>query len=242
MTADIYVSLSGQVALDQRLTTVANNIANMATAGFRAEEVHFEAILSSFGNEATAFATEGGTYISRQPGGVMPTGNPLDVAVDGDGWFGFNLPDGGVAYTRDGRFGLTPEGDLVTATGYPVLDAGGAPIALNPNGGPIDIGGDGTIVQDGDQLGVLGLFLIPETATLERYSDAAILTDQEAVPAVDLVANRVRQGFLERSNVDPVLELTRLITIQRTFDSAQTALDTRNGSLRNAIRDLGPAG
>ncbi len=241
MSTDIYVALSGHVAQQHRLSTVANNVANMATAGFRAEEIHFETILSAFRREQTSFASEGETFISRKPGAVMPTGNPLDVAIDGRGWFAIGLPGGEIAYTRDGRFDLTEAGDLVTVTGHPVLDAGGGPIALDPAAGPVAIGDDGTIVQAGEQAAVLGLFLIPETARLERFSDTAVLSEA-AVPADDLVANRVRQGFLEQANVDPVMELTRLIMIQRDFESIATSLDARNRSLATAIRDLGPTG
>lgn len=242
MATDIYVALSGHVALERRLATVAQNVANLGTAGFRAEEIHFEAILSAVEGESTAFAWEGESYISRRPGGLVPTGNPLDVAIDGRAWFGIATPDGEVAYTRDGRFRMTEAGDLVTATGHPVLDPGGGPIALDPAAGTPAIGRDGTIVQRGERQGVIGLFLLPETADLERFGDSAVVSDAQAAPADDRVANSVRQGFVEKANVDPVMELTRLIMIQRQFESIASALDARDRNLRGAIRELGPSG
>lgn len=240
MATDIYVALSGQVALERRLATVANNVANLGTTGFRAEEVDFETILSVFRRETTAFAAEGGTYLSRRPGPVEATGNPLDVAIDGPGWFGIDVGGGEIAYTRDGRFSMTPAGDLVTATGHAVLDAGGAPVALDPRAGPVSIGRDGTVVQDGERAGVIGLFLLPPAARLERFGDAAVKSDVAAEPAEDLVANGMRQGFVEGSNVEPVMELTRLVMIQRQFESLATTLESRDRSLADAIRELGP--
>lgn len=240
MSADIYVSLSGHVAIERRLATIANNIANLGTTGFRAEEVHFEAILSSFRGQATTYANQGDTYLSRRAGALVPTGNPLDLAIVGDAWFAIDVGGGDVAHTRDGRFTLTEAGDLVTATGHAVLDAGGGPIAVDPAAGPVEIGNDGTIAQNGQRVGVVGLFLIPDSARLQRFGDAAVVADADAVPADDLVANGVRQGFLEQANVDPVLEITRLIMVQRGFESVANAIEARDQSLRSAIRQLGP--
>jgi len=241
MTADIYVSLSGHIAKQERLTTIAGNVANLATPGFRAEEVHFEAILSRLGAENTAFSDEGGTFISRRSGAVMPTGNPLDVAIEGPGWFGLQTGGNAVAYTRDGRFTMTEDGRLVTVTGHEVLDAGGAPIALAPRGGTVSIREDGTIVQGGNVAGVVGVFMLPENAELSRFGDTAVLSDVEGVPAEDPLSNRVKQGFVEGANVDPVRELSRLIMIQREFESVANSLQMRDRSLRNAISQLGPS-
>ena len=107
-----------------------------------------------------SFASPGQTYVVRNQGPITHTGNSLDVAVDGDGWFGLETPTGTV-YTRDGRFHMTANGDLQSVNGYGVLDSGGSPITLDPSGGPVQIGEDGAISQGGKRLGVIGLFTHP---------------------------------------------------------------------------------
>src|ERR1700712_3156676 len=102
MQSSFYVGLSGQMAIDKRLQTIANNIANMNSAGFRASGVSFDTVMSSTGDVPVAFSSEGQDYISRIGGEMTKTDNPLDVAVQGDAWFGIKTP-AGVAYTHDGR-------------------------------------------------------------------------------------------------------------------------------------------
>jgi flagellar basal-body rod protein FlgF len=240
MTSSVYVALSAQMALQRRMETVANNVANLNTAGFRAEEVRFETVLSKMGPREVSYADSGDSYISRRSGSVAPTGNPLDVAVTGDAWFGVETPDG-VAYTRDGRMQMTEAGDLVSVDGKPILDAGGAPIALDPRGGPVHIGADGSIVQGTIQVAALGLFTLPDTTRLERYGATAVTSSEPGQPVEDLAAQGVRQGFLEGANVDPIMEMTKLITISRTFDSAAAAIREGEDALTQAVRTLGPS-
>ncbi|WP_245944042.1 flagellar basal-body rod protein FlgF [Acuticoccus kandeliae] len=238
MSSDIYVSLSGQIAMDTRLATVANNVANMRTGGFRAELVTFDTVLSDYRRDQVAFAAVDTVTIDRTPGPIEVTGNPLDVAIVGDGWFGVATPSG-LAYTRDGRFTISPEGDLQTLTGYGVADEGGAPIQVQPADGPLAIGGDGTITQSGRVVGVLGLFSIAPEAGLTRYGDSAVLSDRPAEPIADRVANGVRQGYREGSNVNAVQSITELIEIQRAFERADSAAKDRYASLEQAVRILG---
>src|SRR5919108_4115903 len=157
MQDGLYVALSAQVALDKRLTTIADNVANMSTVGFRATEVKFNDIVSGVGQNSVSFASPGDTYLSPKAGGLRETQNPFDFAIQGDAWFGIETPAGTVM-TRDGRFTMTDTGQLVTHEGYPVLDAGGAPIQLNPLNGPPEAGRDGVIRQNGQLVGAIGLF------------------------------------------------------------------------------------
>jgi len=234
----MYVALSGQMAMAERLSTVANNVANMRTAGFRAETVDFDTVLSDYRQDRVAFASPGRMHIDRAVGPVEATGNPLDLAVAGEGWFGVDTP-AGRAYTRDGRFTINPFGDLVTLTGYNVVDEGGAPIAVNPQGGEIVVGIDGRIEQDGRVLGVVGLFEIPPDAVLTRHGDVALLSNVPAEPIADRTVNGVRQGFREGSNVDAVKSIVELIEIQRAFDRTTTVMRERSASLEEAVRLLG---
>jgi flagellar basal-body rod protein FlgF len=240
MRTNLYVSLSAQVALQKRLDTVANNIANVNTGGFRADGITFETALSKAAEAPTAFVTTGTTYISRLKGSVTQTGDPLDVAIQGDGWLAIQTPDG-VAYTRDGRLQMTAAGDLQTLNGYPVLDAGGAAMQLQADGGQPAIAADGMITQNGRQVGALGLFSIPENAKLTRFDNSAVVPDRAATPILDFSTNSIEQGFSEGSNVNPVLELTKLIEIQRTFDSIATTNQTSETNLNDAIKTLGAA-
>ena len=239
MRSNLYVSLSAQVALQKRLDTVANNVANMNTGGFRADGVTFETALSKAGETSpTAFVTSGATYISRAQGSVTRTDNPLDVAIQGEGWLAIKTP-GGTAYTRDGRMQMTQTGELQTLNGYPVLDAGGAGMLLQADGGPPSIAADGMITQAGRQVGALGLYSIPGEATLSRFGNSAVVPNMAPTPILDFSANSIEQGFSEGSNVNPVLEMTRLIQIQRTFDSISSTNQTSESNLQDAIKSLG---
>lgn len=241
MQPSLYVSLSGQMALMRRLETLAHNVANVTTAGFRSEEIKFDELLSEKTDSPTAFVSAGSTYISRQAGEMVRTENPLDVAVAGDGWLAYQGPNGPV-YTRDGRMTMTPEGELRTLTGYPVLDVGGAPIQLNPNGGAPAIARDGTITQGQQQVGALGLFTIPEQAHLTRFENSGVLPDVAAEPALDFARVGIQQGFIEQANVNPVSEISRLIQIQRSFDSISNSMSQSEETLSSAIRTLGETG
>ena len=238
MQPSLYVSLSGQMAMMRRLETLAHNVANVTTAGFRAEEIKFDELLSEKTDNPTAFVSAGSTYISRKAGEVVRTDNPLDIAVTGDAWLAFQGP-GGSVYTRDGRMTMTPEGELRTLNGHPVLDVGGAPIQLNPSAGAPSIASDGTITQGASQVGAVGLFTIPDQAKLTRFENSGVLPDVAAEPALDFSRVGVLQGFMEQANVNPVSEISRLIQIQRSFDSISNSMSKTEETLSSAIRTLG---
>ena len=130
MQNGLYVSLSAQVALERRLETIADNVANMSTVGFRGTGVSFETEMAKAGDARLRYVSNGSDFISRRLGGLIKTDNTLDFAVQGDAWFGIQTPQG-VAYTRDGRTKIDESGMLRTLNGDPVLDAGGAPILLD---------------------------------------------------------------------------------------------------------------
>ncbi|RWX22305.1 flagellar hook-basal body complex protein, partial [Rhizobium leguminosarum] len=132
MQSGLYVSLSSQMALEKRLNTIADNMANVNTTGFRATEVKFDEMVASTKNKLNtkvAFVSQGNDYLNEGNGELQHTGNMLDFAIKGDAWFALDTPAGRVL-TRDGRFTIKDTGELVSIRGYPVLDAGGAPIQL----------------------------------------------------------------------------------------------------------------
>jgi flagellar basal-body rod protein FlgF len=237
MQSNIYVALSGQMALQRRLDTLANNVANVNTVGFRGEEMSFEELLSKSGKAETSYVSKGKNHISTKSGEYTQTGNPLDVAVRGNAWLAIQTPTG-VAYTRDGRMTMNSEGMLTTLEGYPVLDAGGTPVQLNPNDPPPTINKAGTIEQSGNNLGALGLYTMPQNANLERAEGVSVRPDIPAVAELDFLHNGVQQGFIEKSNVDPMLEMTHLITLQRNFQAVSTMLGDTESQLGDALKTL----
>ncbi|KAB0676531.1 flagellar basal-body rod protein FlgF [Aureimonas leprariae] len=238
MQTSLPVALSAQIAMEKRLDTIADNIANSRTVGFRAEEVKFESFLSTAAKEPVAFASTGEHYISTRTGEMTQTGNGLDMAVNGDAWFAIQGKTGTI-YTRDGRMQMNDAGELLSMNNEPILDVGGAPLQLNPNGGPINIARDGMITQNGAQVGAVGLFQMPANAKLARVGTSGVRPDQAALPVVDFNGIGVMQGFVEGANVNPVLEMTRLIDVQRAFESAANLLQTSEKSLDDAVSMLG---
>ena len=241
MQSSLYVSLSAQMALMRRIEAISNNVANSSTAGFRSEEIKFEQLISSSTADPTAFVSPGITYLSRKVGELVKTDNPFDIALKGDAWLAIQTPAGST-YTRDGRMRMTPTGELQSLDGYAVLDVGGSPVQLNPNGGTPVIGPDGTIKQGTRQIGALGLFTIPEDAKLDRFENSGVIPDKPAAPTLDFNKHGVVQGFIERSNVNPVMEISKMIMVQRAFDSVAGTIRQTETTLNDAIRTLGETG
>lgn len=238
MQDGLYVALSSQIALERRLNTIADNVANASTVGFRATGVKFEDVVSGLGQDAVSFASAGDTYLSAKSGSLRETGNPFDFAIQGNAWFGIETPAGTVM-TRDGRFSMLDTGQLVTIEGYPVLDAGGAPLQLDPRNGPPQSGADGVLRQDGQLVGAIGLFEFEPGPNFTRFGNSGIVPAGQPEPVVDRVDIGVAQGFLEDSNVNPMLEMTRLIAVQRAFENIAAAMRSTEQTFGNAIQTLG---
>jgi len=234
----LYVALSSQIALERRLNTIADNVANASTVGFRATGVKFEDIVSGLGQKSVAFVSPGDTYLSTASGGLRETGNPFDFAIKGDAWFGIETP-AGVVMTRDGRFTMQENGDLVSVEGYPVLDAGGAPIQLDPRAGPPEVGADGILRQDGQLVGAIGLYSFDPGLNFTRYANSGIIPNGQPEPVVDRIDVGVAQGFVEESNVNPILEMTHLIAVQRAFENTSAAMRNTEQTFDEAVRTLG---
>lgn len=238
MQDGLYVALSAQVALERRLNTIADNVANAGTVGFRATGIKFEDVVSGTGQKAVSFSSSGDTFMSTQVGALRETGNPFDFAIQGDAWFGIETPAGTVM-TRDGRFSMLDTGELVTHQGYPVLDAGGAPIQLDPQNGTPSAGADGSLRQAGQTIGTIGLFNFDPGANFVRYGNSGIVPAGAPEPVIDRNDIGVAQGFLEDSNVNPVMEISRLIMVQRAFENVAAAIRSTDQTLGDAITTLG---
>jgi len=238
METGLYVSLSSQIALDRRLTTLADNVANANTVGFRATEIKFNDVVADNGKAKVAFVDHGKEFLSTKSGGLTETNGMLDFAIRGDAWFAVETPSG-QTLTRDGRFTLTDNGDLVTLNGHPVLDAGGAPIQIDGNAGPIKISADGQLNQNGQPVAALGLFEADLSAGYVRAGNSGIIPNTAPEPVVDRIDAGVAQGYVEESNVNAIAEMTQLITVTRAFESINALLQKSESSIDSAIRTFG---
>lgn len=238
MQDSLYVALSSQIALERRLDTIADNVANASTVGFRATGVKFEDVVSGTGSRSVSFASSGKTYLSGAHGALTETGNPFDFAVQGDAWFAIDTPAGTVM-TRDGRFSMNENGELMSIEGYPVLDSGGAPIQLDPRNGPPKAGADGSLRQNDQLVGALGLYNFDPGENFVRYGNSGIVPARTPEPVTDRSDVGIAQGFVEESNVNPVLEMTRLIQVQRAFENTAALMRQTDSSTDDAIKTLG---
>jgi flagellar basal-body rod protein FlgF len=243
MSNSINISLSGLMALERRLEVIAHNVANTNTTGFRADGIRFATDIERAGKAALSFADKGGTFLDTGNGALVATGNPLDVALSGDGWLARENADAsGAVYTRDGRITLDPEGTLRSVDGAAYLDAGGAPLQLNPKGGPAQVTADGVIFQDGRRVGVFGVFALADEKRITRAGATAVSYEGFAEAVTDLRRTRIISGHIESSNVTAVDVMAEMIVVTRSFEGIANAMRAQEDLLSAAIKALGPQG
>jgi flagellar basal-body rod protein FlgF len=237
-----YIGLSRQMTLRRELDIVANNIANADTTGFKVEQL---LVGSEVGERARNHAVRGGaTFVLDHgvgrdfgQGELRQTGRTLDFAIEGEGAF-FTVQAGqGEAYTRDGSFTLDPEGRLVTEGGLPVMGDGGE-IILDETLGAPTVGPDGTITQNGLPTGRLAVVRFDEMAVLSKAGDGLYRNTSNARPG-EAPDARIRQGMLEGSNVNPLLEITNLIEISRAYERATKMIEQTTDLSRRSVERLG---
>ncbi|WP_264211889.1 flagellar hook-basal body complex protein [Leisingera thetidis] len=230
-----YATLSRQSGLMREMRVIANNIANSATTGYRQEGLIFsEFVQSSPGQQSLSMSRANIFNTSMEQGQLTKTGGTFDFAVEGDGFFMVETPQG-ERLTRSGAFSPNADGDLVTMDGYRVLDAGRAPVFVPPDAGKIEVGADGSMSANGLLLGQLGLFKPMEQHTLVREDGVMFRVDGEIEDSFD---SKVLQGFLEGSNVNAISEVTRMIEVQRAYEMGQSFLQAEDERIRNAIKNL----
>jgi flagellar basal-body rod protein FlgF len=236
------LGLQTQRVLQRRMDVAANNLANVSTTGFKADEVVFEEVDNTEASANAApqnviFVRDIGITRDMSAGPIAMTGNPFDVALEGQGFFMVQGPNGPL-YTRDGAFTLTGEGRLVTSDGRAVLSQGGAPIVLDPQGETPVIGRDGAIRVAGTEAARIGVANFAAPGALSKVGDNLWSAQgQAAAPFEGIVV----QGSLEGSNVRPVIELTRLIEISRAYQSAAKIVSNADDLRQRAIERLGRA-
>ncbi len=242
MSSANYVSLSSATVLERSLDSTANNIANMSTTGFKASRPLLDSLAfegSGLGSEDISFVQDKGYYLDLSQGALTRTENTLDIAISGPDWFSYEGPDGGTAYGRDGRLVLTADGTLTTTTGAAILDVGGGRITLPADiGSQVIIARDGTIAdQAGNALGRIGLFSVSNPNALNPIGGG--LYKDPGPAGVDAAQDSaVIQGFLEGSNVQATVEVTRLMDIQRAYERAIKVIDQSDELTRTAIQSI----
>jgi flagellar basal-body rod protein FlgF len=235
MENSIYVGLSKQMVLRNNMDIIANNIANVNTPGFRGQNLLFKEYLSDppRADYPLSFVQDIGQYQVTSPGAMQTTGNPLDIALTGPGFIGIVGPDGKTAYTRAGQFQMTADGGLITPAGFAVADQGGAAINIPDDSTEVNIDKDGVI---SNQSGAIGQIMIVEFANIQNLNPMGNnLYTTDALPATETTVN---QGQLEGSNVQPVVEMIRMIDTLRSFQGVQQVLQTEGERLRTVIQRL----
>ena len=231
-----FVTLNRQAGLLKELETVDQNIANMATNGYRREGVIFSEFVVAGDRDASLSMAHANARVSDMAqGALFQTNGTFDFAIEGPGFFLVATPDGD-RLTRAGSFVPSAEGLLVAPDGATLLDAGGAPVFVPPDASNVSLGADGTLSANGAPLSQIGLWQPADPLAMTRAEGVRFDPGEAPVPTEEA---RILQGFVERSNVDPVSELSRMIEVQRAYELGRTFLDREDERVRSAIRTIG---
>lgn len=245
MDSGLYAACTALVSRTQALDTVANNLANASTAGFRAERNVFSSVLATADSAEVSplnqamnnFGILSGTTLDQSQGALQKTGNELDLGIEGPGYFVVQTADGPL-YTRNGAFQVSSKGQLVTSAGNAVMGEKGV-ITVLP--GPVSISADGTISSNGAVSGKLRVVDFPSGTQLQSVGNSYY--SAPAGTATPSTASNVRQGMLESSNVNPISSMVELVTIQRSAEMMQRALSMFNSEIdKTAAQDLPKVG
>jgi flagellar basal-body rod protein FlgF len=236
MDAAGYTTLTRQAGLMREMQVVANNIANISTNGFRRQGVIFAEHVAALDNgPSLSMAHATARMVDLGQAGLSQTGGAFDFAIQGDGFFLIDTPQG-QQLTRAGSFTPSAEGELMTPDGFRLLDQGGAPVFVPPDAGKVAMGPDGTLSANGVPLGRIGLWQPIDPLKLEHQSGTLFASTSGVEPAT---GGTVMQGYLEDSNVDAVSEIARMITVQRAYELGQTFLDREDARVRDVVQTLG---
>lgn len=234
MENSLYVGLSAQVALEQKMALIANNVANINTPGYRGQNALFKEFISDQRRmkEDVSLVFDYGQYRVMDSGSIKETGNSLDVALVGPGFIGIQTPEG-TQYTRAGNFGLNADGQLVTAQGRLVSDAGGGSINVPQDAQYVSIDQTGIVSTNQGQIATLMIAEFADYQQLDPAGNGLYKTDQPAIPATD---TKVLQGKIEGSNVQPVLEMTRMIEVMREYQAVQNMMNNEHDRQRSGVQ------
>ncbi len=267
MSKGIFTAVSGAIAQSEKLDTIANNLANVNTPGFKRDQQVFKEYLSAYEKEQNTitvpripasiesfYDTQGGdksyvdsagTYTDFTQGTMKVTGNKFDFAVEGDGLFEVSTPQG-VRYTRAGDFTLNNEGTLVTKQGFPVLKDGGvgAPAAgreikFDINHGDVSVSSQGEVFNGKDSLGRMALVKVTNKDSLKKVgANMYMLKDNMDAGLANAADSKINQGMIEGSNVNIVREMTEMISATRVFESTQKAIQAYDSMNGKSVNEI----
>jgi flagellar basal-body rod protein FlgF len=243
---DITTALAASrlVAQQRAMDITANNIANANTPGYRTERVQFSDFVdkqagakSAPGVKTISYTQDRATYRESQPGAITHTGNPYDLALTGDGYFTVSTRNG-PRLTRDGRFGPMPDGTIADARGNAVLDSAGKPIQIPTTDTQVTIASDGSVSTESGPLGKIG---VVQTDPMKLQAEGATNFIAGA-PTTSVAAPGIVQGAMEESNVQPVLEVTRMMDNERQFQFVTQLVQAEGDRQQTTIDKLLPTG
>lgn len=236
-----YIALSRLDAQQRAMDVISNNIANANTDGFKAQRILFSDYLSQQrgvdapqGGTTLAYTQDRATYLDQKDGSLSQTGNPLDVALTGPGFFTVSTPSG-PRLTRSGRFGLLSDGRVADASGNLLLDTGGNPLQLSPSDTKIRISGNGTVSTENGAVGQIGVVTVDDTNQLVLEGGKLYRATTGTTAATQ---PKVSQGMVESSNVQPITELTKMIQTQREFQFVTQFIESEATRQQTAIDKL----
>lgn len=241
METPTYIALSKQTAMVRDMNTMSNNIANASTNGYRGEHVMFQEYLARTGTmglrDKISFVQDIGTFRNTQNGPLVQTNNELDLALHGEGYMVVGNP-GQELFARSGMFHLDANRQVVTSDGYPLLQENGRPLTIPLGAQKIVVSGDGVVSTEQGEAGRIRLVRFASEQAMRNASSGLYATDQAPLPATE---TKVTQGALEGSNVQPVLEITRMIQMARDYQGVQSMLEAENQRQRETFNRIAKA-
>ncbi|GAB4336190.1 MAG: flagellar basal-body rod protein FlgF [Calditrichia bacterium] len=243
MIKGLHIAKAGMLPQQRRLEVNANNLANMNTIGYKKDKVYFRNLINEKLSEETdndqAAANTGAVVTDFTRGSFKETGNPFDLAIDGEGFFVINTPKGEF-YTRNGNFSLNPEGRLITADGYSVMGNSGE---IQINGTDIRITDNGTIMVDGQNVDALRIVKFEDPTQIIKMG-SSYFSQAEGADVIDMDASeiKIRTGFLEGSNVSGMEEMVSMIELYHQFEMGQKVIASQNQTLEKLINDASRVG
>ena len=240
MSGAIYKAGAGAILQQMRMDVYANNLANVNSAGFKADQPVFRFDLSEAGQKPAAPAEKISPYAlplecftNFAPGPLQPTGNPLDVAVMGEGFLEVQTPEG-LRYTRNGHLSINADGVLSTAQGFPVMGQGGD---ISITGSRVEISENGEISVDGEVAGVLRIVAFDDPAKLQKSGDALFQTAGAGL--MEAQDYHIAQGSVESSNVNAIRTMTEIIDTMRIFETYQKAIRSVDDATSKTVNEVG---
>lgn len=243
MNSGMYSAVSGSLAAMRNLEIISNNLANANTPGYKKDKMSFEGLLAGpvnppavpQGTTADPIMQKENIYIDFANGTTSQSGNPLDLALDGEGFFAVTTPEG-TAYTRQGNFRTSPDGGLTTVDGYPVQGSNGATLSIK--GSRVEIDSKGNVTVDGTQAGTISVVDFEKPYTLKKIGNALFIPEN---PQATTQAGKaqVRQGHIEGSNVESISEMVQMIETNRYFEACSKVIKGFDDIASKAANELG---